>query len=293
MIQPNPSNQKPPLSQHQLTVRSSPPQSDYGDMFKGMRGVPASEVKAEEYLRIAILGQPKTGKSWFAATAPKPIAYYDFDQRASSLADKPGVFITTLYDQNQEKPDAMNALEKELSMWKMKKAKGEAIPATFVLDSVTYMKQCMENEIMKQDSSLSRLVRVGAGRSVKIGAGWDIVNAVSRYLQYWITEFSALGNLILVFHERDEKDTDRSTASETKYTGRVTVDPQYLAKVLSLFNEVFRIEVDGNRKYTVSCRPNNNVLASTTLLIDATEPPDLMAMLAKHKANKQKEKENK
>ena len=185
-------------------------------------------------------------------------------------------------------PTAMATLESELSMWQMKKLKKEPIPATFVFDSVSYMKQYMENELMKMDRGLSRVVKVGNSKSVLIPAGWDIVNAVVRYLQYWITEFSALGNIILVFHERDEKDTDRSTASETKYTGRVTVDPQYLAKILSLFNEVFRIEVDGNRKYTVSCRPNNNVLASTTLLIDAVEPPDLMAMLAKHKAAKLK-----
>ncbi len=266
----------------------SPQASEYGNMFKGMRGVAATTIAAEENLRIAILGQPKTGKSWFAATAPKPIAYYDFDRRASSLAGKPGVYVTSLFDQSVEKPTAMSALEQELSMWQMKKLKGEPIPATFVFDSITYMKQYMENELMKQDRSLSRVVKVGTAKSVLIPVGWDIVNAVVRYLQYWITEFSSLGNIIFVFHERDEKDTDRSTASETKYTGRVTVDPQYLAKILSLFNEVFRIEVDGNRKYTVSCRPNNNVLASTTLLLDAIEPPDLGAMLIKHRANKAK-----
>jgi hypothetical protein len=279
------------IAPQQLTLPPAglqPPKDDYASMFNGMRGTPAEEIKAEENLRIVILGQPKTGKSWFAATAPKPIAYYDFDRRASSLAGKAGVFVTTLFDSTVEKPTAMGDLEKELSMWQMKKAKGEPIPATFVLDSVTYMKQCMENELMKQDASLSRIVRVGTGKMVKIPSGWDVINAVQRYLQYWVTEFSALGNIILVFHERDEKDRDKSTLTETKYTGRVTVDPQYLDKILSQFNEVFRIEVDGQRKYTVSCRPNNNVLASTTLLIDAMEPPDLMAMLAKHKANKAK-----
>jgi hypothetical protein len=257
-------------------------------MFKGMRGIPTADIKQEEFLRIAILGLPKTGKSWFAATAPKPIAYYDFDRRAASLAGKPGVFITSLYDANQEKPTAMTTLESELSMWQMKKLKGQPIPATFVFDSVTYMKEYMENEIMKQDSSLARIVKVGPARKVFIGKNYDLINAVERYIKYWISEFSSLGNIIFVFHERNEKDQLRSTKDETKFTGKVTVDPQYLAKVLSLFNEVFRIEIGPKNVYTVTCKPDEEILASTTLLLNATEPPDLMAMLAKHKAEKAK-----
>ena len=120
------------------------------------------------------------------------------------------------------------------------------------------------------------------------GKNYDLINAVERYIKYWISEFSSLGNIIFVFHERNEKDQLRSTKDETKFTGKVTVDPQYLAKVLSLFNEVFRIEIGPKNVYTVTCKPDEEILASTTLLLNATEPPDLMAMLAKHKAEKAK-----
>jgi hypothetical protein len=107
---------------------------------------------------------------------------------------------------------------------------------------------------------------------------------LQRYVEYLIAEFSGLGvNLIFVFHERDEKDKAESTATETKYTGLITVDPQYLANSLSLFNEVYRISVNGARKYEVTCRPNWDVNASTTMLLDPVEEPDLGKMIAKHK----------
>lgn len=256
-------------------------------MFSGMKAVPANKLNEEVFLKVAIIGEPKTGKSRFAATAPKPIQVYDFDRRAVSLAGQSGVFVTTLFDKSQDKPSAMIDLEGELSMWQMKKAKGEPIPATFVLDSLTFMREYMENECMRQDNSLARIVKVGPSNRVKIGANWDIVNAVTRYLKYWITEFTALGNLILVCHERAEKDKALSTPTITKYTGRITIDPQYLSGILSTFNEVFRITVNQQGKYTVDCKPNDEILASTTLLLDAEEPPDIMAMLKKHRERKQ------
>ena len=259
--------------------------------FQGMQGfLEASKIVQEEKLRIAVLGKPKSGKSWFAATAPKPVAVYDFDNRAASLAGKEGVFVKTLYDKNPDRPTAMQQLEADLSMYQMKKQKGEPIPATFVLDTITYMKKCMENELYRQDSSLCRIIRVGSAKGMKLPKGWDVVNAVSLYMQYWLTELSALGHVIFVFHEKDEKDAEKSTPELAKYTGKVTTDPQYLAKLLTLFNEVFRIEVNGMGKYTVTCKPNYDVNASTTLLIDATEPPDLMQMLAKHRARIQQKK---
>ena len=110
-----------------------------------------------------------------------------------------------------------------------------------------------------------------------------MINGIQRYVEYLIAEFSGLGvNIIFIFHEKDEKDKAESTAAETKYTGLVTVDPQYLANSLSLFNEVYRITVGGDKKYTVTCRPNYDVTASTTMMLDATEPPDIQAMIAKH-----------
>ena len=256
-------------------VTPSPPTQ--ADPFKGMSGVRSEDVQQEARLKIAIMGKPKSGKSWLAATAPQPVRYYDFDNRKESLAGKPGLSICS-------PPElTMLAVESDLSIMKANKIKKLPLPATVVFDSVTFMNRAMEEEIFRQDAKLYRSIRVGNSTSIKIRNSWDVINGIQRYVEYLIAEFSGLGvNLIFCFHEKDEKDKAESTVNETKYTGLVTVDPQYLANSLSLFNEVYRITVDGNKNYKVTCKPNWDVNASTTMLIDAEEKPDLAAMIAKH-----------
>lgn len=249
--------------------------------FSGMAGVPSEQIKAEENLRIAILGKPKSGKSWLAATAPGPILYYDHDNRKESLEGKPNLWIIS-------RP-SMTDVETNLSIMKANKVKmnkGEnvSLPVTICHDTVTYLNRAMEDEIFRQDPKLARLIRVGNNTTMKLRNSWDVINGIQRYIEYLIAEYSALGvNFIFVFHEKDEKDRTESTPSETKYTGLVTVDPQYLQNSLTLFNEVYRITVDGSRKYEVTCRPNYDVNASTTMLLDVTEPPNIMGMIEKHR----------
>jgi hypothetical protein len=243
--------------------------------FAGITGgVRSEDIVASEHLRIAIIGKPKAGKSWLAATARKPMLYYDFDNRAESLEGKQGILVKTVNN--------MLDVETDLSVMKANKIKKFPLPATIVFDSVTYMNKAMEMEIFRQDPKLARSIRVGNNVSVKLRNGWDVINGVQRYIEYLIAEISPLADLIFVFHERSEKDYSESTPDKTAYTDQITVDPQYLSKALSLFNEVYRIKVDGNRKYEVSCRPNWDINASTTMLLDPTEPPDIMGMIKKH-----------
>lgn len=254
----------------------APAKSSSPDPFAGMKGKHSEDIQATERLKIAILGKPKSGKSWFAATAPGPVRIYDFDDRSESLEGKPNLYVLS-------KP-TMLEIEADLSIMKANKLKKLPLPATVVFDSVTYMNRAMEEEIFRQGAQYYRTIRVGNNTSMKLRNSWDVINGIQRYVEYLIAEFSALEvNLIFVFHEKDEKDKAESTAEKTAYTGLVTVDPQYLANSLSLFNEVYRITVGGNKKYIVTCRPSYDVNASTTMLLDATEPPDLMAMITKHK----------
>lgn len=244
--------------------------------FLNMKGTASEALSAEEHLRIVIMGLPKVGKSWFAATARQPVRYYDHDGRAASLAGKPGLNIIS-------KP-TMLEVESDLSIMKANKVKGLSLPATIVHDTVTYMNRAMEEEIFRQDPKMARKIKVGNSTTIQIRNSWDVINGIQRYVEYLVAEYTNLGvDFIFVFHEKDEKDKSESTATETKYTGLVTVDPQYLQNSLSLFNEVYRITVDGNRKYTVHCRPNFDVRASTTMMLDPTEQPNIMDMIAKHK----------
>jgi len=240
----------------------------------GFSGVKSENLIQEDRLKIAIVGEPKVGKSWLASTAPQPARVFDFDDRAESLAGKPGLII-------KQKP-TMQDVETDLSIAKARKIKGLPNPKTWIFDSVTYMHRAMEEEIFRQAPDLARKLRVGASTTMLLRNGWDAINGVQRYIEYLIAEFSPLGNIIFVYHEKNEKDVVKSTAKETAYTGEITVDPQYLAKSLSLFNEVYRISINYQKKYEVQCRPAWDFKASTTMLLDDKEEPNITAMIAKH-----------
>jgi len=257
------------------------------DPFGGVSGVvEASKLEqSEERLKVAILGKPKSGKSWFAATAPPPVLVYDFDDRKESLAGKPGVHAKTLRD-TMRAPTVVKAIEEDLSNFQYRKLKGQAIPKSFVFDTVTNLIPAIKHDYLQYNPKDGRAIRLGGGMSIQIGTSYDLINTTVGFLNYIITEFSALGNVILVFHERDEKDKAESTPKETKYTGLITVDPQYVANILTVFNEVFRITVDFQGRFSVRTKPNQDVIASTTLLVDADEPPNLLDMIAKHRQRK-------
>lgn len=252
------------------------------DYFEGITGIiPASSIKAGTRLKIAIMGEPKTGKSWFAATAPGPVLVYDFSNRAESLAGKENVMVKTLEDVDQKNPTAFKALESDISTFKYRKEKGRPIPATFVFDEVTPLVKFIQNECFTQGLDY-RAIKLSASSSIRMSSNWDAVNAVDRALNYLIGEYSQLGNIVFVFHEKPEKDKTKSTDKKTVYTEKITIDPQFLAPILSRFNEVYRIEIDGSNKHVVTCKPSSEFTASTSLNIDAQEQPNIQNMLAKH-----------
>lgn len=244
-------------------------------LLKDFAGVSTENLSADERLKMAIVGDFKTGKSWLEATAPPPVYIFDFDDRAESLAGKPGLYI--------ERKATMQNVEAALSIAKYHKEQKLPNPATWGFDTVTNMQKAMEIEIFRLSSGLHRDLKIGTNLSVKIRNGWDAVNAIQRYLELLISEFSALGNVIFVFHERNEKDQIRSSPQETKFTGEITTDPQYLAKSLSFFNEVFRTSISYDNKFVVQCKPTSSFAASTSMLLDEIEEPNIQRMLEKHR----------
>lgn len=244
------------------------------DPLADFAGVPSSKLSSTKRLKMAVVGDTGAGKSWFAVTAPKPVYIFDFDGRLESIIGKPGFYI-------EEKPSMIN-VETALNMAKYHKETGKPLPATWVFDSITYMNKAMEDEIFKYSTGTHKEIKVGSKLSMKVRTGWDAINAIQRYIELIITEFSALGNLIFVFHEKDEKDPTKSTPKETVYTGGVTVSPQYLANSLSLFNEVFRAYIDSSNQYKIQCKQTYEFPAKTSMLVDVIEEPDIEKMLQKH-----------
>lgn len=263
------------------------------DPFGGLTGgIKASDIipgKTKNYA-LAIVGKQKSGKSWFATSdnVDKSVWVADFDNRSESVSGKLNVYVKSFIDINQQSPTAIKDLEQDLELFKYRKnVKNLPIPDVFVLDSITFMKKILENEIIsamtksKGDNNFARQIGTGS-RKVLIAQGWDMINAVRGYLEYFIAEFRLLGNLICVFHERPEKDQMHSTKDNTVFTGQYSVDPFYLNSLLSVFSEVMRITVDGYGKYTVNTTSNNEFNGATTWKVNAKEEPNISAMLKKH-----------
>jgi AAA domain len=281
-----------PAAQPQAQIKNDP--------FEGLSGViPATQIQEVKKLKAAIIGPPKNGKSWFAATAPGSKLVYDFDDRASSLAGKPNLVVKTLRD-TITNPSTVSNLEADLSILKYRKAQGKSIPETFIFDTVSNLiSNGIVNAYLKENPSDGRRIKLAGTNPQQIGISFDRINVTTRFLEYLLTEYSALGNVIFVFHERDEKDKAESTKDVIKYTGQVTIEPQFAANILTLFNDVFRILVKGSAvpntlpRYEVYCRATNEVTASTMLLVDSIEPPNLVDMIAKHEARKAEQLKNK
>lgn len=258
------------------------------EAFEGVSNTKsATDIQAGDFLKIALVGKQKVGKSWMAATMPGPVLIYDFDERAESIGTLPeslkqNIAVKTLADKAQSKPTTFAELESDIEKFKYRKQNNKPIPASFVFDSVTYLQKAILN--MAFNNGLAyRPLKISPTTSILVSKNWDAVNTVVAAVNYLITEFSSLGNICFVFHEKAEKDYTESKPDAAAYTDQVTVDPQFLATVLSRFNEVYRIQIDSAQKYKVTCRPKFEFTASTTLLIDAEEAPNITDLLKKHR----------
>jgi hypothetical protein len=276
------------MSQTQTPVLPSDP-------FGGLKGVVAAKDIPESKYKIAIMGLPKSGKSRFAVTIPGSKVVYDFDDRAQSIRDTPNTVVRSMKD-TMTNPFAVSQIEADLSIFKYRKSKGEPIPENFIFDTVSnFVENGIKYAYLKENPKDGRALALGGGLRIQIGISYDRINVVTKFLDYLLTEFSSLGNVIFVFHERDEKDKDKSKKDEIVYTGLVTIEPQFAQNILTFFNEVFRMKVTGSAvantpaKYEVYCRPTNESIASTTLLVDTIEPPNLADMIEKSRVAKLKQ----
>lgn len=254
-------------------------------MFKGITGaVSATEVSPLTRFKIAIVGRPKVGKSWLAATMPGEKYFFDFDARKESLAGKPNTTVKTYKDPNYLSPKACQDMEQDLKVFEYNKSKALAIPDVFIFDSMTHWVKAFENELMKSVSRLSREVRFGASKLL-IPAGWDVTTAARNHMENIISRAAELGHVICIFHEEAEKDKVKSTPEEPVYTGQYVVHPFYLRTLLSTFNEVWRVEITQGQEYMVTVKPTHGFGASTTLRLDKTEKPNIADMIKKHITN--------
>jgi hypothetical protein len=248
----------------------------------------AHNVTHTDRLKVAICGERKTGKSnIIAKTARKPLLHYDFDDRRESIAGAESTVIKTLVDSDSTLPRAWGELESDLGSLEYAKKQGNLPIKSLALDSATYLRQIAENQMMK-DTSMRRKMKIGI-RDYQIAQGWDAINYVHRMLYELLRRFFALDiDVYVVFHTRQEKDKAKSTSTETVYTDRLTVDPQNLEVLLSMFNETWRTYVDPDGKFRLQVRQDWRFNAATALKIGADEPQDIQQLLKEHEENLKK-----
>lgn len=255
-------------------------------MYENISGL--VDLESESKYKIAIVGESGVGKSWFAFTAPGTIFEADFDNRAESFKEfvraskRTDMVAKTYLDLDPSVPKAVSEFEKDIAMFEYLKVQGKPIPEWFILDSMTYLRVACEHELIKQHPAMARKVQLGANK-LMIPSHYDIINGNRAYMEFLLGRLSELGNVIAIFHEMDEKDAQASTKEQKAYTGRKTIQPQYLASLLSLFNDRFRVTINYNGDRIVQVQPNSDFLAVTSMKLDATEKPNLAEMIAKHK----------
>lgn len=241
-------------------------------------------------MKIALVGEYKVGKDWLANTAPGTIFSFDFDDRKDSLAKHPNranIEVKTYYDTDPLKPTQWPQFESDVCEFQEMARKGEKIPDWFVLSSMQYCGDCCMNWILLNNPGMRQEVRENKqDKQSKIISyqpfGWEPYTAVTNAVENNVNALHSIGNLICCFHEMPEKDIVNSTPKNPVYTGKYQVYPNYLKKLLSIFNDQWRLIVFGGSRKVVTGVSDSQFIGATSLSVDDEEEPNITKMLEKH-----------
>jgi hypothetical protein len=251
-----------------------------------IKGIIEAKDITEPKLKVAIVGVSGIGKSWLATSIASPenqVIDLDFDNRAAALQGKQNISIKTYVDKDINNPTAIADLESDINEWEYEFVKRTLKYGTFVIDSATYMRAAIEREIMRQQPTLSRSIVKFGNRTIRVAQGYDVFSGNRIFFENLVSRLSAIGNLIVTFHERDEEDKAKSTDKQKAYTGKITIEPPHLASVLSTFNDVWWLTTNYNSKRVLITDLHDEFVGKTTLKgLDKVEvEPDIKKLLAK------------
>ncbi len=254
-----------------------------------------------DQLLVALVGKYKAGKSRLAATAPGSVLFFDFDNRARSVAGRAGVYAVSYVDKTGHmQPDVftdflskLTELEQykcDLAMIGFSVEPGTVFAKTIVLDSCQTLSDAIMRYVLANGSKgVTRTISI-SGMNVNFPGGFDAWNAEIATIKDVLLRIMALGvNVIMTFHEQAEE-APESTSEHPVFTGRVGVFPVRHQRLLAYFNEVWRVVRNTptgpgaqDAVPVVSTAPTYDfAYAASCLNIDANEVPDIQAMIAKH-----------
>ena len=245
----------------------------------------SEDITHVDRLHVALCGDTGTGKSnLIARTARKPLLHYDFDDRRESIAGITDVIIKTLVDKNDETPTAWNTLESDIGTLEYLKGKNELPFKSLALDSCTFLRKYAEHQFMHDCTSSSRnKFKIGTTTYI-IPKDWDAVTGVQKMLDGILNRVFALDiDVYMTFHTRQEKDSVKSTKTDTVYKDNLTIDPPNIKVLLPKFNDKWRTFVDNDGKFKVQIHADWKFAAATVLKnVEDVEIADIGKMLEKH-----------
>lgn len=262
-------------------------------------------------LTLAIVGAPKTGKTQLAATGRAPLLVQDYDLRSEALAGHKGIYAIKMVDPPHPLPqtvipdtfDILTCIEKSKKLSEIVIGARRLFPdvdpslelKTIVIDSADSLARASLNFILGSSPEIRYTVSV-QGRftnyAPKSWTGWVSDTAMVEQI---VLRCIATGlDTIFVLHESPEEvETDewigegKNEQRKTRFTGRITVFPVRYGKILKNFNEVWRMELVpdqtlGRHVPKVRVAQDWNFNASTCMLLDPVEPPNIANMIEKH-----------
>lgn len=262
--------------------------------------------KPFEKLAILEVGEEKSGKSWCAATAPKPILFLDFDLRADALAGRAGVYAITYRDpESHMQPtafcdmlDTLTKLEQgaDFRTLGIATAPEGLRPATLVLDSISTSARAAMKYALYTNKDITRTLTFGGKLQVNFVRNFDGWNAEMSSLEAVVLRCLAMPfNFVSTLHEVDEETGD-STPEKPKFTGKKGPYPVRYKMLFKYFNELWHFENapslanPASQVYLprVQVKPDYKCpWAATAMLLDQYEQPNIEAMITKHLSREQ------
>jgi AAA domain len=248
--------------------------------------VDSSTVTNIDRLKVAICGEPKTGKSSvIARTARKPLIHYDFDDRKESIAGIPDTYVKTIYDKTDTSPTAWSEFESDIGTLEYLKEKKELPFKSIAVDSITFLRKYAEHQMLKDSTTSRAKFKIGSTEYL-VPKDWDAINAVQHMMDTIFNRIFSLDiDVYATFHTRLEKDQNKSTTLNIVYKDTLTIDPPNMKMLLPKFNDCWRTYVDGG-KYMIQMKPDWMFNAATVLKnVGDNEVADIQALLLKHNKN--------
>ena len=94
----------------------------------------------------------------------------------------------------------VSSLESDLSILKYRKAQGKQIPDTYIFDTVSNLiTNGIVNAYLKENPKDGRAIALGGTNKQQIGISFDRINVTMKFLEYILTEYSALRKCYFCF----------------------------------------------------------------------------------------------